>query len=108
MIEDGADLNSPRGEAPVDLIAEFERAQEALAKLRVALQKLLGQLAPGEKPSRLSESLRRLMASVGAVYDAIEEARWTIMEREADDDLAAGRVGPTFANAADLITHLNA
>ncbi|MEJ8827051.1 hypothetical protein WKW80_34510 [Variovorax humicola] len=45
---------------------------------------------------------------MGEVFDVVEGARWATLEREADDDIAAGRVSPAFTNAADAIACLNA
>jgi hypothetical protein len=52
--------------------------------------------------------MRRAVAGLSDAFDAVEAARWAVMEREAGDDIAAGRVRPTFTSAEDLIAHLDA
>ena len=46
------------------------------------------------------------LAVVTDGYRALEGARWAVLEREADSDVAAGRIGQTFTSAADLMADL--
>jgi hypothetical protein len=104
-IEGGAELSDSQGVTSADMIAELEKLQQVIRDVRVTFLKLEAQVKP---TSRIGQRTRGLIAALGEVFDAVEGARWAALEREADDDIAAGRVSPTFANAADAIAYLNA
>ena len=104
-IENGADLSDSKGVTTADMIAELEKLQEVIRDVRVTFLQLETRVSP---QSRIREHTRELLAALNEVFDAVEGARWATLEREADDDLAAGRISPAFSNAADAIAYLNA
>jgi hypothetical protein len=86
------------------MIAELEKLQQVIRDVRVTFLQLEVQVKP---TSRIGQRARGLIDALSEVFDAVEGARWATLEREADDDIAAGRVSPAFSNAADAMAYLD-
>jgi hypothetical protein len=104
-LNEGTPLVEASGVSKDDLIAELERAQQTLMGLRRQLLRTEADLSSAGS-TRIAASMRRLLAAATQAFDAVEAARWAVMERQADEDIAAGRVGPTYTNADDFMASL--
>lgn len=92
------------------LLAEVESLQDRMQRLRASIVRLKDSVADATKsPTMRAQrvaAFHRYLAALSDAYAALDAARWAILEREADADVAAGRIGQTFTNAADLLASL--
>lgn len=106
-IEDsGDDLGAKVGE----LLPDAESLQDSMRTLRNSIVRLKDSVAsvtksPALRAQRVA-AFHRYLAVQSDAYAAADAARWAILEREADADVAAGRIGRTFTSAADLLASL--
>ena len=105
-IEDGGKMPVSDEETGL-MIAKLESAQDAVMRLRQAVLPLVEQFSGYNKDSRVARSLRRQLVALADLFDAIESARWAVLEREADIDIDQGKV-KSFDSVDDLIADLNA
>ncbi|RST47328.1 hypothetical protein [Variovorax sp. MHTC-1] len=103
-MEDGAKL--PVSNDTEEMIAQLESAQSAVMQLREAIMKLSVQFFGYNPESRVARSLKRQLVVLADLFDAIESARWAVMEREADLDIDQGKV-KYFESVDDLLSELN-
>lgn len=106
-IEDsGDDLGAKVGE----LLPDVESLQDSMQRLRVSMVRLKDAVASATKSPTLRAqrvaAFHKYLAVQSDACAAIDAARWAILEREADADIAAGRTGQTFTSAADLLASL--
>jgi hypothetical protein len=107
-IEDSTD---DFGKFAVELLEVMESLQESMRGARVAFIKMKATLAnatnsPNLRAQRVA-AYQRLIDLEGQAYAALEGARWAVLEREADEDVKAGRVGATYSSAADMMASLD-
>lgn len=105
-IDDGHPLQESDGVTKDDLIAELEKAQQVLVGLRGTLLGLEADFTRISAQSRIAASVRRLIVATTVAFDAVEGARWSIMERQADEDIAAGQLSEVFGSADALFASL--
>jgi len=91
------DRELPVAPAADALVAELDETQRILAALHAAVR----------RRSTSNPNMHRLLATLASALNEIEAQRWAVLEREADEDMAASRVRPTFTSAEDLIAYLN-
>jgi len=107
-IEDGT-MKLDEDNAP--LLAALERVMEKVRELRAAVLSAQPSLSTASRSKQLRamriDVVQQLAATLTDVFAALEACRWAVLEREADDDIAAGRVSPAFTSAADAIAYLN-
>lgn len=94
MSEENQEL--PTLSDPVALVAELDETQRILAALHAAVL----------RRSAHEPAMRRRLATLASAFNEVEAQRWALLEREAGEDLATGRLGPTFTSAEELIAHL--
>jgi hypothetical protein len=105
-IEDGGKAHVSEDDTG-NMIAELEKAQGAVMQLREAILQLVGQFCSYNKESRVANCLKRQLVELTNLFDAIESARWAVMEFEADADIDQGKV-KHFDSVGDLLADLNA
>ena len=91
----------PRIEA---LQGTFESLRNSVISLRDCVT---GSTTSPALRSQRFAAFQKYLAVEADVYAALEEVRWAILEREADADIEAGRIGQTFTSAADLMASLS-
>lgn len=94
-----------------ELLPSIESLQETMQSLRGTIVRFKDSIAsatksPSLRTQRISAFHRYLAAQTDA-YRALEAARWAVLEREADADVTAGRIGRTFTSAADMMASLD-
>jgi capsule polysaccharide export protein KpsE/RkpR len=93
-----------------ELLPQIERLQATMETLRASIILLKGAIAGATKSSSLRAqrlaAFHRYLAVEADAYRALEAARWAVLEREADSDLTAGRIGETFTSAVELMASL--
>lgn len=94
------------------LLAGLQSTMEKIQSLRTCVLSVQPELAGASKSKHLRATriavVQQLAATLAEIFAALEGCRWAVLEREADDDIAAGRVSPAFTSAADAIAYLNA
>lgn len=95
MSEENQEL--PAAPAADALVAELDETQRILAALQAAVR----------RRSAHNPNMHRLLATLASALNEIEVQRWAALQCEADEDMAASRVRPTFTSAEDFIAHLN-
>lgn len=93
-----------------ELLPHIESLQDSLKTLRGSTDELKNSLAgvtktPSLRAQRVA-AFHRYLAAQTDRFAALEAVRWSILEREADADITAGRVGQTFTSAADMMASL--
>ena len=93
-----------------EILPRFESLQDSMQVLREATVALKDSIAgitksPSLRAQRIA-AFHRYLAAQADSYAALEAVRWSILEREADADVTAGRIGQTFTRAADMFASL--
>jgi hypothetical protein len=95
-----------------ELLPAIETLQETMQTLRVTIRELKDAIAGVTKsPSLRAQRVavfHKYLAVEADTFAALEDARWATLEREADADILAGRVGKSYTSAAELIADLTA
>ena len=104
--ESDDDLAAQLGE----LLPPIESLQDTMQSLRGTIVKFMDSMAgvtksPSLRAQRVGAIHKYLAAQIDC-YAALEAARWAVLEREADADVTAGRIGQTFTSAADMLASL--
>jgi hypothetical protein len=108
-IEDGSmKLNEDNSVLLAGLEGVMEKTRELRAIVLDGQATLVGVSKSKSLRASRTEVVQRLAATLADLFAVLEGCRWAVLEREADDDIAAGRVSPAFTNAADAIAFLNA
>lgn len=93
-----------------ELLPHIERLQATMETLRAVTIGLKDAVAGATKsPSHRAQRLaafHRYLAAGADGYRALEGARWAVLEREADSDITAGRIGQRFTSAANMMARL--
>lgn len=94
-----------------ELLPGIDSLQVTMRSLRTSIVTLRGSVAsatksPGLRTQRLT-TFHKYLAVQGEAFAALEAARWAVLEREADSDVANNLVGRTFSSAADLMASLD-
>lgn len=105
-IEDGAKLLKSEGVTVAVKLDKMADLQTSISTTHMTLAEIQLSVAKPSPQSRINLSLHGLVAALLEVFNAVEGARWAVMEREADHDIAAGRVSLSFADADDAIAFL--
>jgi capsule polysaccharide export protein KpsE/RkpR len=94
-----------------ELLPSIESLQETMQGLRGTMVRFKDSIASATKsPSLRTQRIaafHKYLAAQTDAYAALEAARWAVLEREADTDIAAGRIGQTFTSAADMMASLD-
>ena len=93
-----------------ELLPHVEGLQSTMETLRGKIVSLKDNIAGATKsPSLRAQRLaafHQYLAVLADGYRTLEGARWAVLEREADTDITAGRIGQTFTSAEDLMASL--
>lgn len=93
-----------------ELLPRFESLQDSMETLRRSTVELKDSLAGVTRSTSMRAqrvaAFHRYLAVQTDCYAALEAVRWSILEREADADITAGRIGQTFASAAEMLASL--
>ncbi len=89
------------------LIPLLETAESQLISLRQTSLKIVADLESmdGRRDGELRSAFRKMAIACVDLFDAIQAFRWALLERNADADMAAGRV-ESFQTAEQLIASL--
>lgn len=93
-----------------ELLPQIESLQDTMQSLRGTIVKFKDSIAgatrsPSLRAQRVA-AIHKYLAVHADGYAALEAARWAVLEREADSDITAGRIGQTFTSAADMLASL--
>ncbi|MES2247641.1 MAG: hypothetical protein V4645_10185 [Pseudomonadota bacterium] len=92
------------------VLARVDECQASLKTLRATIQSAIPNLSKSAishkmKSSRV-EVAHRLEKAVVANFEALENVRWMLLERQADSDIAAGKVSEAYSFVEDLFASL--
>ena len=89
---------------------KLESLQDTVQTVRGSIVDLKDSIARATRSQALrsqrTAAFHRYLAVLTDSYAASEAVRWAVLEREADADITAGRVGHTFTSAADMLASL--
>ena len=97
-----ASLDSAHDDMADRVISAAEEAQE---KAR-AIHRQYSAISDSHNDAEVRKIAQMASESATMLFDTLEKLRWEMLDRQADNDISAGRLSPVFDNMQDLIASL--